>query len=108
MCCFILQLCAVQFQSHPLQKDASATWASVHLLLSGAVVVFHPLAMDAVGSACHFCTKIQKNVVRDIYANVKWELMMAPIFSPVLVNSEKAWEALESRDSLSPLPPQNG
>lgn len=62
-------------------------------LLSNAVTAVQPLAIDVMGSVCHSHTKIQ-DMVRDTPVNVKQELMMAPIFSHVPVDPEKAQDAL--------------
>lgn len=92
---FFLHSCAEKFESSLSQEDASAIWASMHLLLSNAPVALHPLAMDAMGSACHLWPKVQKDVT-DALAIIKQVLMMAPSISLAPVDPGKAWEALKA------------
>lgn len=54
------------------------------------------MTMDTMGLACCTCAKVWKDMVRNTPANVKQELMVAPIVSFVPVIPEKAQEAVKT------------
>lgn len=87
---FFLQLGVKEFQSSQPQKDVASTWGFKQLLLTSTAVALHPLATDELRLVCHFQAKVQQNIVHDASTNVKQELMMASILSPVHVDPDKA------------------
>lgn len=66
------------------------------LLLCHAAKVLHSLAMDALGLTCQAHARVQKDMLNDAPTNIREELMMALLLSPVPVDSGKAREALKA------------
>lgn len=56
----------------------------------------HPLAMDAMGSACCLKAKVQRDMLKETPANAKQEFMMAFILPSQPVDPRKAQESLKA------------
>lgn len=85
-----LQSCEEEFQSASPHTDSSKIWTSICQLLLGSAAAFHPLAMDAMGSAHCLRAMVHCDMFKDGSANVRHELMTAPTFSSKPVDPKKA------------------
>lgn len=85
-----LKDCAGEYKSTPPQYEPKGIWSSVHQLLTGAVIGFGRDGLSILGSR-----KAAMQMVKDIPANVKQVLMLAPILSHHLVDASQAMEPLK-------------
>lgn len=59
-------------------------------LLAVAAVALHPLAMDALDPSNHGLAKLRCNLLKNALANIRQELLLAPILISQIVDARDA------------------